>query len=108
MQQSIRPVRGARLLLAMMRIRFSSPHKVLGLGSHVIVQAEERRSVPSRHHPPRISPALLRLTFTSQAAWYASVRASIAQAARAILLASATTVLLKPRRASSALTHSAR
>jgi hypothetical protein len=57
MQQSIRPVAGAITSLAMMRIRFSSPHKVHGLKSHVVVQAEERRSVPTCHHPPRIGSA---------------------------------------------------
>ena len=54
MQQSIRPIAGAITSLAMMRIRFSSPHKVHGLKGHVVVQAEERRSVPTCHHPPRI------------------------------------------------------
>ena len=40
--------------LAMMRIRFSSPHKVHGHEGHAIVQAEEWRSVPTCHHPSRI------------------------------------------------------
>src|SRR3954453_6745906 len=57
MQQSIRPVAGAITSLAMMRIRFSLPHKVHGLKGHVVVQAEERRSVPTCHHPPRIASA---------------------------------------------------
>lgn len=57
MQQSIRPVDGAIRLLAMMRIRFSSPYKVHGREGHVVVQAEERRSVPTCHHPPRICSA---------------------------------------------------
>ena len=42
MQQSIRPVTGAITSLAMMRIRFSSPHKVHGLKGQVVVQAEEQ------------------------------------------------------------------
>src|SRR3954470_23587730 len=40
-------VTGAITSLAMMRIRFSSPHKVHGLKGQVVVQAEERRSVPT-------------------------------------------------------------
>jgi hypothetical protein len=57
MPQSIRPVDGAITLLAMMKIRFSSPHNVHGREGQVVVQAEERRSVPTRHHPPRIGSA---------------------------------------------------
>ena len=57
MPQSIRPVAGAITPLAMMRIRFSSPHKVHGHEGQVVVQAEEWRSVPTCHHPPRIGSA---------------------------------------------------
>ena len=57
MPQSIRPVAGAITPLAMRRIRFSSPHKVHGHEGQVVVQAEERRSVPTCHHPPRIGSA---------------------------------------------------
>jgi putative transposase len=57
MPQSIRPVAGAITPLAMMRIRFSSPHKVHGREGQVVVQAEEWRSVPTCHHPPRIGSA---------------------------------------------------
>jgi hypothetical protein len=99
-------------LLALMGIRCFRPHNTIGRTGLVVDQASKLRSLLTSHQDSS------RIQFTSskaqrrhtacQGAAYASCRVSSAHAIRAVLLARATIVRLKPRRATSACNQVAR
>ena len=103
MRESIRPVAGAVTLLALMGVRCLRPHNMIGRLGLVVDQASKLRSLPTSHqYSPRIRSRPLdaeQKGAASQGATYSSFRFSNTQAIRAVLLASATIVRLKPRRA---------
>src|SRR5215472_5124660 len=96
-------------LLALMGIRCFWPHKIIGRRGLVVHQAWKLRPLPASHqYSPRIlsRPRVLsRRVLHSQGAAYSSLRLSKTQAIRAVLLARATIVRLKPRRATSAFSQ---
>jgi len=112
MRESIRPVAGAITPLALMGIRCFWPHNVIGRMGLVVDQASTLRFLPTSHQcSPRIHLRALESAAelpAPQATAYCSFRVSITQAIRAVLLASATIVRLKPRLATSAFSHADR
>src|SRR5262249_42167103 len=95
-------------LLALMGIRCFWPHKIIGRTGLVVHQAWKLRPLPASH---QYSPRILsgpwvqsRSVLAPQGAAY-SLRLSKTQAIRAVLLAKATVVRLKPRRATSAFSQ---
>ena len=59
MHESIRPVGGALVLLALMGVRYLRPHNMIGLEGLVVNQAWKLRSLPTNHQvSPRIRDGL--------------------------------------------------
>ena len=55
MHESIRPVAGAIVPLALMGVRYFAPHNTIGLEGLVVDQAQKLRSLPTSHQlSPRI------------------------------------------------------
>ena len=108
MREFIRPIAGAITPLALMGVRCLRPHNMIGRGGLVVDQALTLRFVPTSHQcSPRIqlrflSPqrSCLRLKRPRTVLPF-----STTQAIRAVLLASATIVRLKPHLATSAFSH---
>ena len=92
-------------LLALMGIRCFWPHKIIGRTGLVVHQAWKLRPLPASH---QYSPRILSQPWVRaapQGTAYSSLRLSKTQAIRAVLLARATIVRLKPRRATSAFSQ---
>ena len=108
MHKSIRPVTGAVVPLALMGVRCLRPHNMIGRMGLVVDQASKLRSLPTNHQDHLAfgrARWMQAVAAASQGAAYASFRFSNTQAIRAVLLASATIVRLKPRRATSAFSQ---
>src|SRR6516225_3291764 len=109
MHESIQPVDGAVRAPGLDGVRCFWPHKIIGRVGLVVHQAWKLRPLSASHqYSPRILSGPLgaeQKRAAPKGAAYCCLRLSKTQAIRAVLLARATIVRLKPRRATSAFSQ---